>query len=354
MIEKILSHSASNWTQDSGPHNDIVISSRIRLARNLTKVPMPSFQNEVTSYTALELVRLAYEELDLAGQGYSYHRLGELSLLDRQILIEKHLISPEFAVAKPNQGLVVSSDEAVSIMINEEDHLRIQVLYNGIQLDTAWAKADGIDNLLESKLDYAFDEKRGYLTACPTNVGTGLRASVMVHLPALVLTKQASRVFSTLNQLGLAVRGLYGEGTEATGHFFQISNQITLGQKESEILQNLTCVTLQIAEKEEEIRQMLCKDTALQLADRVGRALGTLKYASILSSQEALNLLSDVRLGQDLGIINTGLANKELTELMIEAQPAFLQKYTGQTMDASERDVARAKLFKDKLCGGGK
>ena len=348
-----MSQAGSNWTLDDGPHNDIVISSRVRLARDLQKLPMPSFQNEASSYTVFELIRLAYENLELVAQGYYFYNMGELPLLERQILIEKHLISPEFAAKRPNQGLIISSDEIISIMINEEDHLRIQALYNGLQLDKAWVKADGIDNLLESRLDYAFAEKRGYLTACPTNVGTGLRASVMVHLPELVLTKQAGRIFSTLSQLGLAVRGLYGEGTEATGHFFQISNQITLGQKESEIIQNLTSVTLQIVEKEVEIRQTLAKEAEVQLSDRVGRALGTLKYASILSSEESLNLLSDVRLGQDLGIINTGLTNRELTELMIEAQPAFLQKYSGKTMDTQERDVARANLFKEKITKRG-
>lgn len=349
MIDKIVSSAASSWTQDKGPHNAIVISSRIRLARNLSKMPMPSFAKEASSFSALERVRLAFEEMGLAKQGFNYYNLGELPLLERQILIEKHLVSPEFVQEKPNRGLIISSDEVISIMINEEDHLRIQVLYNGLQLNLAWDKADAVDNMLESKLDYAFDEKWGYLTACPTNVGTGLRASVMVHLPALVLTKQAGRIFSTLNQLGFTVRGLYGEGTEAVGHFYQISNQLTLGQKENEIIQNLASVTLQIVEKEMEIRETLRKETELQLADRVGRALGILKYASILSSQEALNLLSDVRLGQDLEIIDTGLSNKELTELMIESQPAFLQKYTGKSMDSVERDKARAKLFRKRF-----
>jgi len=352
MIEKIVSRAGSNWTKE-GPHNNIVISSRIRVARNLTKLPMPGRQNESSSYTVLERVRVAYGELNLKDQGLYFYHMDNIPALERQILTEKHLISPEFAVPKPNQGLIISKDEAVSIMINEEDHLRIQVLYSGLQLDEAWKIADKFDDLLESKLDYAFDEEKGYLTACPTNIGTGLRASVMVHLPALVLTKQANRMFKTLNQLGLTVRGLYGEGSEATGHFFQISNQITLGQKESEIIQNLNSVTLQIAEEEVETRKSLLNQSSLQLSDRVGRALGTLKYASILSSREALNLLSEVRLGQNLGIIATGLTNQALTELMTESQPAFLQRYYGQEMDAVERDAARAKLFKEKLLKGG-
>lgn len=353
MLDKIVSKPGSNWTKGEGLHNDIVISSRIRLARNICKLPMPFLQNESSSFTVLEKVRLAYEELNLKEQGYNFINMSDVPSLARQILTEKHLISPEFAATKTNQGLIISNDESVSIMINEEDHLRIQVLTNGLQLDKAWAIADGIDDLLESRLDFAFSEKNGYLTACPTNVGTGLRASVMIHLPALVLAKQAKRFFSTLTQLGLTVRGLYGEGTEATGNFYQISNRTTLGQKESEIIQNLTSVVLQITEEEEEIRQSLSKKAELQLSDRVGRALGILKHASILSSRESLNLLSDVRLGQDLGILNTGLNNQELTELIIETQPAFLQQYRGQNLDAVERDATRAKLLKEKLTRGG-
>lgn len=353
MIDKIVSQPGSNWTKGDGSHNNIVISSRIRLARNIEKLPMPYLKNESSSFTVLEKTRLAYEELNLKEQGYEFYNMRDIPSLARQIMTEKHLISPEFAVAGINQGLIISADESVSIMINEEDHLRIQVLYSGLQLEEAWAKADKTDDLLESKLNYAFDEKKGYLTACPTNVGTGVRASVMVHLPALVLTKQAKRLFSTLNQLGLTVRGLYGEGTEAMGNFYQVSNRTTLGQKESEIIQNLTSVVLQITEEEEEIRQSLSKNTEIQLKDKVGRAIGTLKNAYILSSREALDLLSDVRLGQDLGIIDTGLTNQELTELIIELQPAFLQQYRGQSMEPLERDVTRAKLFKETLTKGG-
>ena len=349
MIEKIVSRASSSWTNDDGPQNNIVISSRIRLARNLNKVLMPGIQNESSSFSVLEQVRNAFEDLQLSTKDCHFYRMSEIPVLERQILVEKHLISPEFIAAKPNQGLMISSDESVSIMVNEEDHLRLQVIYNGLQLEQAWDKADAIDNLLESKLEFAYDEKWGYLTACPTNVGTGLRASVMVHLPALVITKQANRYFATLNQLGLAVRGLYGEGSEATGRFFQISNQVTLGQKESEIVQSLVNVTLQIAGEEEKLRKLLMKQNFLQLSDRAGRALGTLKYATILGYKEALNLLSDVRLGQDIGILSTGLGNKELTELLIQAQPAFLQKNAGKNMDTLETDIARAKLFKEIL-----
>lgn len=352
MIEKIVSKPGSNWTEKDGPFNHIVISSRIRLARNLEKIVMPAFQNETSGYGVLERVRKAAESLDLKGRDFYFYSLNELPPLERQILFEKHLISPEHTDDRPNRGLIINSDESVSIMINEEDHLRIQSLYSGLQLEKAWEAANEMDNLLESCLEYAFDENKGYLTACPTNVGTGLRASVMIHLPALSWTKQATKIFYTLGQLGLAVRGLYGEGTEATGNLYQISNQITLGQRESEIIQNLTTVTGQILEKEEEVRRILMQDTPLQVADRTGRAYGILRNAAILTSQEALNYLSDVRLGMDLGIISRNLSNEELTEMMILAQPAFLQKRMDKPMDAQERDAARASLFQEKLAKG--
>jgi protein arginine kinase len=350
VIEKIVSSPASGWTGGEGPHGDIVISSRIRLARNLDKLPMPPFQNETSSYAVLERVKKAAESLELEGwDRLHFYRMDELPSLQKQILLEKHLISREHAENRPNKGLLVSENESVSIMINEEDHIRIQVILTGLQLEEAWEKADKVDDLLESRLEYAFDEERGYLTCCPTNAGTGLRASVMVHLPALTATRQASRIFSALGQLGLVVRGLYGEGTEATGYIFQVSNQITLGQKESEIIQNLASVTRQIIEKEEETRKILLKETPLQVEDRVGRAYGILTNAATLSSQEALNLLSDIRLGVSLGLLKINLGIRELNELMVSSQPGFLQSFTGKDMEAAERDAARAKLFKEKL-----
>jgi protein arginine kinase len=353
MIEKIVSRPQSFWTSNDGPFQHIVISSRIRLARNLEKMTMPAFQNETQGNAVLERVSMAAQQQDITGQGFRFYRLKELPPLERQILLEKHLISPEHAEENPNRGLLINQDESVSIMVNEEDHLRIQVLFPGLQLEKALEKADLIDNLLENKINYAFHERLGYLTACPTNVGTGLRASVMIHLPALSITKQAPHIFGTLSQLGLAVRGLYGEGSEATGNLFQISNQITLGQKEGEIVQNLTTVTRQIVEKEEEFRQLLLKDFPLATKDRVGRALGILRYASILNSHEALNLLSDLRLGLDLGLLNIDLGNQQLTELMIMTQPGFLQKYGEKPMEAAERDAVRAKLFRERLQSGG-
>lgn len=350
MIAKIVKSPKSSWTSGEGPYHHIAISSRIRLARNLEKITMPVFQDETTSHLVLEKVKKAIEALELKGKDrFWFYRMDELPSLQKQILLEKHLISREHTQDRPNKGLLINSRESVSIMVNEEDHLRIQVFYPGLQLDLAWEEADKIDDLLESQLEYAFHEDKGYLTCCPTNVGTGLRASVMIHLPALAITGQAAKIFSTLGQLGLAVRGLYGEGTEAVGFIFQISNQITLGYREHEIIQNLTTVTKQIIEKEEETRQILMKETPLQIEDRAGRAYGILKNAAILSSQEALNFLSDIRLGIACGVLNIGLNNAELNELMVASQPAFLQNLQGESMESLQRDALRAKLFKERL-----
>ncbi len=350
MIKKIISTPCSSWTKKDETDTNIVISSRIRLARNLNKIEMPSYQDESGKISVLEEVEKAVKSLELTGREKLHtYRMAELTALEREILLEKHLISPELSDGNSTRGLLINEDESVSIMVNEEDHLRIQVLFAGLQMEKAWEAADHVDNLFESKLDYAFHEAKGYLTSCPTNVGTGLRASVMIHLPALVLTKQAPKLFSALAQLGLAVRGLYGEGTEATGYIYQISNQITLGVKENEIVQNLTNVAKQLMEKEEESRKFLLQEAPLQIADRVGRAYGILHNAAILSTQEALNYLSDVRLGIDLGILKIGLGLSEITELMVMIQPGFLQQYAGRPMEPLERDAVRAKLFKEKL-----
>lgn len=353
VIDDILSTAQSNWTKEEGPYHHIVISSRIRLARNISKIPMPIFQNETEGQHVLDKVKKVAESKELRDDNaLEFYRLKDINALDRRILLEKHLISPDHCQEDVRRGLLVNKDESISIMVNEEDHLRIQVLYPGLQLNKAWEKVDNIDDILENHLEYAYDAEKGFLTACPTNVGTGMRASVMIHLPALTMTKQAPRIFSALGQLGLAVRGLYGEGTEAIGNIYQISNQITLGQKETEIIQSLTAVTRQIIEKEEEIRGALVKEKKLQLQDRVGRAYGILQNAAIMDSKEALNLLSDFRLGLDLELIHTDLKGQQLTELMVMIQPGFLQKYKKKPMQSLDRDAARAELIKEKLKGG--
>ena len=229
-------------------------------------------------------------------------KLSDLSELERRVLVEKHLISPNLANESRCGAVILSDNESVSIMINEEDHLRIQCLYPGFQIQEAWELASRIDDIFEEMADYAFDERRGYLTSCPTNVGTGIRASVMMHLPALVLSQQINRILSAVTQVGLAVRGIYGEGSEALGNLFQMSNQITFGQSEEEIIENLHSVARQIIEHESAARKRSLQNRSVRLEDRVNRSYGILSYAAIMDSKEAAQRLSDVRLGVDLGI----------------------------------------------------
>ncbi|MEW6662207.1 MAG: protein arginine kinase [Bacillota bacterium] len=339
----------SKWMEGSGPHSDIVISSRIRLARNLADLPFPHMSEEAQQQ-AVDAVNKALLESPrepLLSQ-LRLVRLGELGTVDRQILVEKHLISPQHAQSGGHKAVLLNQDETLSIMVNEEDHLRIQCLLPALQLHEAWRLTNELDNALEQHLSYAFSETMGYLTTCPTNVGTGLRASVMVHLPALVMTKQAGRVLSALSQVGLAVRGLYGEGTEAIGNIFQISNQITLGQTEEEIIHNLSAVAKQIIDQERGAREILLRDSRLQLEDRVYRAYGILSNARIISSQEALALMSETRLGIDLKLIK-GLDARIFNELLLTIQPAYLQKAAGAQLEAGNRDVKRAALIRHSL-----
>lgn len=340
----------SKWMEGSGPYADIVITSRIRLARNIREVPFPHVLDaegqkrvvmQVAQVLATEQVTSAVGKMDVVV-------LNELNPLERRILVEKHLISPQHAQANGYAAVALNRDESLSIMINEEDHLRIQCLLPALQLHETWRIADGIDDVLEQGLDYAFAEQAGYLTACPTNVGTGLRASVMMHLPGLVLTRQAGRVLSALPQVGLVVRGIYGEGTEAHGNLFQISNQITLGRTEDEVIKSLSSVVKQIIEQERSAREALFKETGEKLADKLSRAYGILSHARVISSEEALSLLSDLRLGIDLKIIKD-IDARVFNELMVLIQPACLQRAAGKEMSSFERDVQRADLIRDRL-----
>ncbi|MGI9952855.1 protein arginine kinase [Moorellaceae bacterium AZ2] len=342
----------SKWMEGSGPHADIIISSRIRLARNLKGIPFPPFMDERQAGKVVQMVGRAVRSPAVEQTAGRLHlqRLQELPPLERQILVEKHLISPQLAEAEGEKAVVLRDDEAISIMVNEEDHLRIQCLLPALMLHEGWRLATALDDSLEEELDYAFDQVKGYLTTCPTNVGTGLRASVMVHLPALVISRQAGQILSALAKLGVAVRGLYGEGTEAVGNLFQISNQITLGRSEEELISSLSGIAVQLADQERAAREHLYKENRWQLEDRVGRAYGILSHARILNSQEALQLISDVRLGVDMRIIR-GLDQRVLSQLTFMIQPAFLQHLAGKEMSPFERDVQRAKLVRERLQG---
>lgn len=350
MVSKqFFEQALTEWMKGQGPDSDVVISSRIRIARNLQAYPFPMLATKSQSQEVLEKAKTVADSGELTDEGpYTFIPLGDLNELEKKVLVEKHLISPNLANESQNGAVILSDNESISIMVNEEDHLRIQCLQPGFQIKEAWAKANRIDDIFEKQLEYAFDETRGYLTSCPTNVGTGIRASVMIHLPALVMTQQINRILQAVNQVGLAVRGLYGEGSEAIGNLFQISNQITLGQSEEEIIDNLHSVVRQIIEHERSARQVLAGESKARLQDRICRSFGILTHAVIIDSKEAAQRLSDVRLGVDLGMI-ANVSLEALNELLVMTQPGFLQQVSGEKLSADTRDIRRAELIRKRL-----
>jgi len=346
-----LSHTSGEWLRGTGPEADIVISSRIRLARNLAAFP---FTNRATAHQKSEIETMLRERISkLDGEAQlSYISLSGLTPLDRQLLVERQLISRELAAADGPRGVALGPRENVSLMVNEEDHIRLQVMRSGFALDEAWQDIDKVDDLLEQRVSYAFSEEFGYLTACPTNVGTGMRASVMLHLPALVLAKQIEKVFRALQKINLAVRGLYGEGSRASGDFYQISNQVTLGKSETTILGEIRDVIPQIINYERQARQTLVRESRQLLMDKVSRAYGTLCSATMMTSEETMDLLSSVRLGINLGLLEE-VTILTVNELFIHTQPAHLQKLMGQPLDGEERNAARARYLRQRLREGG-
>lgn len=350
-LENILDQPLNPWMNGGGPDGDIVLSSRVRLARNLIDVPFPNRADAGQLATILGELRKSVNDLTIKDREHRYLfiEMDKLSPLERYVLVEKHIISPNLAQEADQRGLIVRDDAAISIMINEEDHLRVQCLLPGLNLSKALKEANEIDDVIESRHDIAFNEQMGYLTACPTNLGTGLRASVMIHLPALVLTHQISRLVNAATQLGLAVRGIYGEGSEAVGNIFQISNQLTLGHSEEEIVENLQSVAKQVVDHERTARQALLSDSKDILADRVWRSYGVLAYARTMSGQEALSMMSEVRLGIDLKLIEEVPANV-FNELLVTTRPNFLQKIAGQQeLSPVERDKFRAQIIRQRL-----
>lgn len=348
-IERFLNQAVSSWMNADGPQADIILTSRIRLARNLRDFLFPTvFTNE----EANEVLRKVENIMPLLNihplQDAELLKMDLLQQLQKQVLVEKHLISPNLAEQSIGGACILSPNEEVSIMINEEDHIRIQCILSGLQLQEALELANAVDDQLEEHLDYAFNEVQGYLTSCPTNVGTGLRASVMLHLPGLVMTRQIRQLISSINQLGFTVRGIYGEGSEALGNIFQISNQITLGKSEEDIILDLNNVVGQIVNQERSAREAIVRQSEIQLEDRVYRSLGVLMNSRIIDSKEAANCLSDVRLGIDLGYIKN-ISRNILNELMILTQPGFLQQYAGGGLRPFERDVRRATLIRERL-----
>jgi protein arginine kinase len=325
------------------------MSSRVRLARNLRGMAFPGWAKKVERVKALDIIRPAVESLPQLTAAFS-ETMDNMGALDKQILVERHLISREHAAKSAGSGLVLNKEESLCVMINEEDHLRMQALRPGLQLKQAWMAIDQMDSELEARLDYAFNSDLGYLTACPTNLGTGIRVSAMLHLPGLVLAEQINQIIQSVNKLGLAVRGLYGEGTEALGNVFQVSNQMTLGEVETDIVERLNKVLLQIIEHEENARGMLLEKKPKVVFNHIGRAYGILANAHSISSKETMNLLSLMRLGIDLGEFPT--ADRALVdELFIITQPAHLQKRFTEKLVAEERDLLRADMLRERLRG---
>lgn len=328
------------------PQEGIAISSRIRLARNLNAYPFTPRLSTQQGGEIVEKVNAALANCkDEKVQELLFIDMNSIKPLDKQVLVEKHLISPEFAEGEKTRAAVISKDEHICIMVNEEDHLRLQCIFPGMQFDTGWKLCNKLDDMLGDRLDFAFDKTSGYLTCCPTNAGTGLRASVMMHLPALSMTGYIKGILETCAKIGVAVRGIYGENSEASGYMYQVSNQVTLGQSEEEIIASISNITAQIADKERMLRSELYKQSPSRFEDRVFRAFGLLANARIMSTEECLKLLSDVRLGVIMGLM-TGIELKELNKLMIMIQPAHIQKLAGMQLTPEDRDLKRAELVR--------
>ncbi|MHC4712163.1 MAG: protein arginine kinase [Planctomycetota bacterium] len=343
----IFKSPVGEWLKGEGPEKDIVVSSRLRLARNLSahnflsrasREELESIESSVGRYLRETDGRFA--EL--------YFRMKDLAEIDRYILVERHLISREHSLAEPGRAVAATADERLCVMINEEDHLRIQVLRSGLRLDEAWREADEFDNRLSEHFAYAYGAKWGYLTACPTNVGTGMRVSVMLHLPALVMTREIEKLFRAIAKINLAVRGLYGEGTQAYGDLYQVSNQASLGKSEGQIIENLSSVVASVISYERKAREKILSDNRVKVEDRLWRALGMLKNAKVLTSEEMMHLLSAVRLGATTGLlpVHDGLL---LNQLFLLTQPAHLQKVVGRVLPPESRDIERARLIREKL-----
>ncbi|MFH1776526.1 MAG: protein arginine kinase [Candidatus Omnitrophota bacterium] len=344
-----LLHQTSEWLRGTGPNSNIIISSRVRLARNLNKLPFSHWAAKKQQEDTLKLIEPVMLSLNYFKDGI-YLLMNKLNSIDRQFLLERHLVSREHIVQTDVKAVCIDKNEIISVMVNEEDHMRSQVIQSGFNLRSAWDVINNLDKEMERRLNFAFSVDWGYLTACPTNTGTGMRASVMLHLPSLVMTKQINRVLQAIAKLGLTARGLFGEGTEASGNFFQISNSVTMGRSEESILDSIERIIRQIIDYEQNARAALLKQNRAGIEDQIWRGFGILKSAHIISSKETIELLSIVRLGVDLEIIKE-IDRQTVNQLFILTQPAHLQKLEGKILTQQERDVTRARLIREKLTG---
>lgn len=328
------------WLTADAPESDVVVSTRIRLARNLADVPFPS---RIKNETEIERVHAGARDSLLAASQFQYQRLGEMPELAKRALTERHIISPELARNRYG-GLIKNEDESLSVMILEEDHYRLQSLASGLALESAYEQADQLDNLLASGVKYAYDTRLGFLTSCPTNVGTGLRASLMLHLPALTAAKGIQRMAGMIGKLGMTVRGAFGEGSAAAGAFYQISNQVTLGVSEKEVLSRLFATAGKVIDFERSTRKELHGSLGLVLEDRVWRSIGVLKYARRMGDAEAQKLISDVAFGVSLGIVPR-LSSSTLYEVMMNTRPAVIAEQYG-CLQPLARDTVRADILR--------
>ncbi|MDD2234163.1 MAG: protein arginine kinase [Desulfitobacteriaceae bacterium] len=340
----LIKHSFWMKQQEDSP---VVLSSRVRLARNLDMLPFPHALTQQEAKKIEKTIAEVLREIEVENENLAYLSLTELSTIEKQVLLEKHLISSSLIKAVGSQGVALAQDHRCAVMVNEEDHIRLQVLMPGDKLAETFRLANILDDALEDKLDFAYKEALGYLTACPTNVGTGMRASIMVHLPALAITNQVQQVLGALTHLGLAVRGIYGEGSQAHGHIFQVSNQITLGKSEEDIVVHLKAVSSQIMEHELQAREALRREANLSLEDKVWRARGTLQNAHLLTSDEAINLLSFDKMGTDMGILPK--TKQKFAALLVDSHPGSLQYSLDRELSPSQRDEQRARLFREAM-----
>jgi protein arginine kinase len=341
------------WLSGQGPDSEIVLSTRVRLARNLQGYSFASRATAEERERVLESVQAAVDSVP-ALTGALFVEMADLEKLDRELLLERHLVSRDLVgdgEGPPSHaGLVLSEEDALGMMFNEEDHLRLQALVNGLQLERAWQRVDLLDEEVGHRLPYAYHHEFGFLTSCPTNAGTGLRASVLIHLPGLVLTKEINQVLQGISQVGLTFRGFYGEGSEVVGNFFQVSNQTTLGKSEAELVDHLGKIVGKVIEYEKRARAVLLREAPAVLEDKVWRAYGILRHARSLTLDEMMNLLSGVRLGISLKLIR-GVRVKTLNRIMIFAQEAHLQRAAGRKLDETEMDVRRATYVREQLAG---
>jgi len=336
-----------SWLDGTGPHSDIVLSSRVRIARNIAGY---HFQSGIGSYESLDIMKKV--ETTLSTRGYlkegAFIELADIDDIERKLLLERHLISRELLGQFKNSGLIVTDGGKLSLMIGEEDHLRIQSLMSGFILDECWKKVENMERDLGEALDYAYHPRYGFLTACPTNTGTGIRASILIHLPGLVLTKEIGKVLRGISQIGLTFRGIYGEGSDVMGNYFQISNQTSLGKTEGELMDHLSKITNQVVEYETNAREILIRDARIQIEDKIWRAFGILKYARAITPEEGMNLMSAVRLGVNLGVIE-GLTISTLNNILMFSQYGHLEWEAGRPLNKAERDVRRSARIRKLL-----